>query len=107
MYVLGGDLLQSTVNDLHHKGLLQLPICTGDPDYPIIQYANDTLLIMPAEIEQVNSLKEMLGIYSRSTGLKINFHKSSIIPVNVEDTRVQQIAECLRCKIGSLPFTYL
>lgn len=46
LYVLGGDLLQSAVNKLLTDGAIQLPIVTGDSDFPIIQYAYDTLLIM-------------------------------------------------------------
>ena len=62
---------------------------------------------MSANVEQVKSLKEMLGICSLSTWLKINFHKSSIILVSVEEIQLQQIAHCLGCMIGALPFTYL
>jgi hypothetical protein len=36
LYVLGGDLLRSAVNDMLAAGQLQLPIITGDPDFPII-----------------------------------------------------------------------
>jgi hypothetical protein len=36
LYVLGGDLLQSAINNLLREGGLQLPIHTGDPDFPII-----------------------------------------------------------------------
>jgi hypothetical protein len=69
LYVLGGDLLQSAVNDMLAAGQLQLPIITRDPDFPIIQYADDTLLIMPADLKQVLALKEVLKIYSASTGV--------------------------------------
>jgi hypothetical protein len=47
-YLFGSDLLQSAVNDMVRLGQLQKPIDTYDADFPIIQYAYDTLLIMPA-----------------------------------------------------------
>jgi hypothetical protein len=77
LYVLGGDLLQSAVNNLLLLGGIQLPIDTADTDFPIIQYADDTLLILPAELDQVLALKDVLQTFSLSTGLHINYHKSS------------------------------
>jgi hypothetical protein len=56
-YVLGGDVLQSMVNDLVHKNLLHLPIITVDEDFPILQYADDTMLIMQADVNKLLLLK--------------------------------------------------
>ena len=42
LYVVGGDLLQSMVNLALVNGSLSLPIPVGQ-DYPIVQYADDTL----------------------------------------------------------------
>ena len=47
-------------------------------DYPIIQYADDTLIIMPADITQLLYLKRLLEKLSASTGLKVNYNKTSI-----------------------------
>jgi hypothetical protein len=55
--VLGGDVLQSMVNDLVHKNLLHQPIITVDEDFPLLQYADDTLLIMQADVNQLFLLK--------------------------------------------------
>jgi hypothetical protein len=81
LYLFGSDLLQTVVNDLLRQGIIHRPIDTLDMDFPIIQYADDTLLIMPADLDQVRALKEVLKKYSRSTGLKINYGKSQLIPV--------------------------
>ena len=84
--MLGSELLQVVVNDLFHHGGIDLPIFTNDEDYPIIQYADDTLLIMPADLNQVIAMKELLHKFSLSTGLKVNYHKSSMNPVNVPES---------------------
>jgi hypothetical protein len=44
-YLFGSNLLQSVVNDAMQQGLIHIPIDTHDPDFPIIQYADDMLLI--------------------------------------------------------------
>jgi hypothetical protein len=49
LYVLGSKLLQVVVNDLLAQGLIQLPINTYDQEFPVIQYADDTLLILSAD----------------------------------------------------------
>jgi hypothetical protein len=49
LFVLATDLLQLIVNKAKTEGILQLPINVGyTQDFPIIQYADDTLLIMKA-----------------------------------------------------------
>ena len=75
--------------------------------FPILQYADDTLLIMPANHTQIASLKETLSTFSTSTGLKINFHKSSIVPINTGQEKCQELADIFGCKLESMPFTYL
>jgi hypothetical protein len=92
LYVLGGDVLQSVVNDLLHNNLIQLPIITGDPDFPILQYANDTLLIMQADEAQLLILKKALNEFSQSTGLYVNFHKSCLLPINISDDQANNLA---------------
>jgi hypothetical protein len=52
LFVLAADLLQSIVNKAKDIGLLRLPINVGCTlDFPILQYVDDTLLIMEACFE--------------------------------------------------------
>jgi hypothetical protein len=62
------------------------------------------LLIMPAEESQLTTLKNILGTFSASTGLKVNFSKSNIIPINVELERMTLLADVLDCQVGNMPF---
>jgi hypothetical protein len=57
-------------------GQLHRPVETYDEDFPIIQYTDDTLLIVPADRDQLLVLKDLLHKFSLSTGLKINYNKS-------------------------------
>jgi len=107
LFVLAADLLQSVVNAMLGSGALQLPFPSHDPDFPIIQYADDTLLIMQADEDQVIALKEALQDFSSSTGLDINYHKSSMYPINIHDDELIRLAAAFGCQTGTLPFTYL
>ena len=48
LFVEGADLLQTLVNQLAANGDLIAPIPIPNADYPIVQYADDTLLIVQA-----------------------------------------------------------
>jgi hypothetical protein len=45
--------------------------------------------------------------FSKSTGFKINFHKSQMLPINVPDDLLQGLAFDFGCQVGQMPFTYL
>ena len=53
LFILAADLLQTLVNNMLRNGVISLPIETHDPDFPRVQYADDTLLIMPAVDSQL------------------------------------------------------
>jgi len=108
LFVLAADLLQSMINKGRDLGLLRLPIpMDSTQDFPVVQYADDTLVIMEGDTRQLFFLKALLNSFSLSTGLKINFNKSMMIPINVPEDRLQVLAATFGCVTGSLPFTYL
>jgi hypothetical protein len=52
------DLLQSIVNKAYQMNTLHHPLSKDfDHDYPIVQYVDDTLIIMPADARQLVILK--------------------------------------------------
>jgi hypothetical protein len=106
-YLFASDLLQAAVDDLVHQGRLHRPIETHDEDFLIIQYADDTLLIMPADRVQMSALKDVLQKFSLSTGLRINYNKSQMLAINVPGDLLELLASDFGCQVGTLPFTYL
>jgi hypothetical protein len=52
-------------------------------------------------------MKDILQQYAQSTGLIINYTKSSMIPINVDTATASSIAELIGCQIAKMPFTYL
>jgi hypothetical protein len=99
LFVATAELLQIVINHAWQENLLSLPIEESyGQDYPIIQYADDTIIIMPADATQIENLKTLLQKFSRSTGLRINFHKSSMVPINITTDRCDELAAILGCK---------
>lgn len=65
-------------------GLLRLPIPINSSfDFPIIQYVDDTLVIMEGDPNQLIFLKSVLNTFVESTGLKVNYRKSMMLPINI------------------------
>jgi hypothetical protein len=96
MFVLATDLLRSVVNRAWRLG-----------DYPIVQYVDDTLLILPGDAKILFNLKGLLRSFSDSIGLHVNFRKSFLVPINMSDNRASHLANTFGCKVASMPFTYL
>ena len=108
LFVLAADLLKSVINAAWANGELSLPINHAyGQDYPIIQYGDDTLRIMPADVDQIMHLKYLLNLFSLSTGLLVNYSKPSMIPINIDQHTIFELANSFGCKVESLPFTYL
>ena len=52
-------------------------------------------------------MKHILSTYADSVGLKINFQKCSLIPMNLTEDEAITFAGIFGRKVGSVPFTYL
>jgi hypothetical protein len=96
------------VNKGKDMGLLRMPLNVGYTiDFPIIQYADDTLLIMEACPQQLFVLKALLNTFADSTGLKVHSSQLSMVPINLNPERLNNLVATFNCVAGSLPFTYL
>ncbi|KAJ1278509.1 hypothetical protein BS78_04G085000 [Paspalum vaginatum] len=103
LFILVADVLQALITssgEVHHPLVPSLPC-------PILQYADDTLLIIPAVQEEVQALKNLLDLFSAATGLRINFQKSTMVPMNVTMEHAQGLQGVMGCKLESFPQVYL
>jgi hypothetical protein len=56
---------------------------------------------------EIFCLKAQFHTYSESTGLKVNFSKSLLLPINISKDKANQLAGIFSCAVGSYPFTYI
>lgn len=90
LFVLGVELLQAILNRACQLGLISKPIRPDDEsDFLVIQYANDAIILMKADQKEFFCLKALLNTFAQSTCLKINFHKSNIYPLNMDEQKVE------------------
>ena len=62
---------------------------------------------LKANAMELMCLKSLLYTFEISTGLKVNFNKSSMMPINMDEDRLSHLTRTVNCQKGSLPFTYL
>lgn len=73
----------------------------------VMQYADDTLLLLRAETTDVARLRQLLDLFSKATGLRINVSKSTAVPMHVSDEVASQCVQILGCRQEGFPQTYL
>jgi hypothetical protein len=72
-----------------------------------LQYADDTICIGEASVENLWSLKAILRGFEMASGLKVNFWKSGLSGVNVSARFLEMACNFLNCRLSSIPFKYL
>lgn len=72
-----------------------------------LQFADDTLIIGEKSWLNVQTMREVLLLFEEVSGLKVNFHKSMLIGVNVDDSWLTEAAMVMNYCRGSMSFVYL
>jgi len=72
-----------------------------------LQFADDTLLIGTKSWANVRALRAVLTLFAEMSGLKVNFNKSMLVGLNIEQSWLIEAASILNCKVGKVPFLYL
>jgi hypothetical protein len=78
-----------------------------DVPCPVLQYANDTLILCKASPRTAACLKQILEDFASATGLAINFRKSYFVPMHISPLDAAIMATSLGCPISSFPHPYL
>jgi len=52
-------------------------------------------------------LRDVLVLLEAMSGLKVNYHKSMLVDINIEESWLREAASVFPCKIGSIHFMYL
>jgi hypothetical protein len=108
LFVLAAKLLKHALNKASTRGILQFPLnLTHTRDFPIIQYVDDTIVVLQASQRQLFCLKGILQTFSQSSGLRVNYAKSCLLPIKISDEKASQMASVFGYQVGAYPFTYL
>jgi hypothetical protein len=72
-----------------------------------LQYADDTILFLKNDIAMARNLKWLLTCFEQMSGMRINYHKSDLMPINLTEEDSNLFAQVICCPIGKFPFKYL
>ena len=53
------------------------------------------------------ALRVVLVLFEVMSGVKVNFHMSMLVGINIDDSRLIDATSVLSCKIERIPFLYL
>jgi hypothetical protein len=106
LFNLVADVLQQLLLQASCDGLILHPL-VDDLPCPVLQYADDTLIIIRVIPQHVANLKRVLDNFSSATGLTINFHKSTFVPIKTDQETAAFMVGHFECPISSFPQTYL
>jgi hypothetical protein len=108
LFAIAADLIQYAINHEFQQGILAPPFPqNADLPFPVVQYADDTIIVMQGDEQQLLILKDILHKIELSSGLKVNYHKSCLVPININAQKTYSLAASFGCMVGSFPFTYL
>lgn len=77
------------------------------PSITHLQFADDTLIIGEKSNQNAWAIKSIMQLFELALGLKVNFHKSRLVGINVKLCWLIEASWMLNCKLGELPFMYL
>jgi hypothetical protein len=88
-------LIQGVLQDFRVGGIVSL------------QYADDTILFSSADLAHLNNLKHVIMWFEHISGMRVNFHKSEVITLNLDLEYTENIANIFNCPTDSFPLKYL
>lgn len=106
LFIIVVDVLARLVRKEGLDGSITHPLLPNAP-CPVLQYADDTLILLKGGLAAVRRLKQILDSFSAATGLTINYHKSTFIPMSLPEGIVADMSSCLGCSVSSFPMAYL
>lgn len=108
LFILAAEGLSLLMKRAVNCGIFQ-PVEIGLKKIQVshLQFADDTIFMGAASIENIWAMRRILRISELMSGLKVNFEKCCLYGENVNERSLQEWANILGCNVGSLPLTYL
>jgi hypothetical protein len=70
-------------------------------------YADDVVLFFRPEIQELQTIKEIITMFGGATGLKVNYNKTIATLIRGGEELEQRIKDNLGCQIAYFPLNYL
>ena len=106
LFIIVADVLRRLLQNHHLAADIRHPILPDEP-CPVLQYADDTLVFMRCTPNAISATKRILQLFEKATGLAINYHKTTFLPIAVPDDEAAALATSFGTTTSTFPQTYL
>lgn len=108
LFLIVADGLSGLVRQVLRKNLLEgIKVGKDKVEITVLQFADNTLFTCPTTMENILTLKAILRGFELALGLKVNFFKSKLGAIGINDSELDGFTMVLNCSTMKLPFTYL
>ncbi|GKD72848.1 transposon TX1 uncharacterized, partial [Tanacetum coccineum] len=108
LFILATEGLNAIVNEAVQKGIFR-GVTVGKNNVLVshLQYADDTIFFGEWNKENAKALMCILKCFKVVFGLRVNYNKSKIYGIGINDEKMSDMVTWMGCDIGEFPFTYL
>ncbi|WVZ75141.1 hypothetical protein U9M48_023227 [Paspalum notatum var. saurae] len=99
------EMLNALVTKAAHENYLH-PLDVPQAKHRISLYADDVLMFLRPTQYDLSLLSQLLEVFGHASGLRTNFSKHSVTPLNCTDADLLLLAQ-LDCEIKDFPCNYL
>lgn len=108
LFILAAESLNHLFLEAVAQGSIKgLNLYDNGPLLTHLQFADDTLIFCGADSNDIIGIKNLLKAFEVMSGLKVNYHKTVVCGVGVDQSHLESFASILDCKTQSLPISYL
>ena len=102
------EALHALMEKVKHNNLIKgFAVENANTEVTHLQFADDTIMLCEASLDQLQNLKCILKWFEFLLGLKINYGKFELTGIQTEESHVAFLAHVFGCKVGKLPAKYL
>lgn len=100
IFVLGADLLLSILNEAMDNNLIESPI-RASSDFQFVQYVDDTIILLHVCSLHIQQIQNPIMHFSAYIRLRVYYAESIMVPINVNEAKMQELTSILGCSIGA------
>lgn len=107
LFLLVVEVLSELICDAFNRDIIHgFQVAPGGIVISYLQFADDTLLFINVEVDEIIKMFLILFTFEMLTGMKLNSEKSSIISLGADDI-IDSLAAGLGCKVEKFHIKYL
>jgi hypothetical protein len=108
LFNIVADGLSAILNRAAERGVLQgVTPHLVDGGLTHLQYADDTVLFLENTQQNISNLKFLLCCFEEASGMKINYNKSEVFTIGIDEADAANVADAFNCKLRQFPMKYL